>query len=55
MLCVVKEDDMFVDGMWNSPLSQLAKFEWKMGATSLVDNMKRFIQQCRYFSNLLDP
>jgi hypothetical protein len=49
MLCAMKEDDMFADGMSNSPLSQLAGFEWEMGATSLVDNMKRVIQQYRYF------
>jgi hypothetical protein len=51
MLCAMKEDDMFVSGMWNSPLSQLIGFEWKGGATSLVDNMKRFIQPYRYFQN----
>jgi hypothetical protein len=49
MLCVMKEDDRFASGMWNSPVSQLAGFEWKGGATGLVDNMKRFIDPYRYF------
>ena len=43
MLCAMKEDDRIAGGMWNSPLSQLAGFEWKGGATCLVDNMTRFI------------
>ena len=43
MLCAMKEDDRFAGGMWNSPLSQLAGVEWKGGATSLLNNMKRCI------------
>ena len=51
MLCAMKEDGKFVGGMQNSPLSQLVGFEWKGGAISSVDNMKRFIQPYHYFQN----